>query len=86
MPEGAGKQQAAELGDYDIDQYEPNRDVINLSQQQGALFEQLDDDGNDVISRQEAHDHVRLAQRFDQVDTYGNQAITRSEFAAFEWR
>lgn len=84
LPEGAREQQGREQSDYDIDQYEPNRDIINLSQQHGALFEELDDDGNDVISRQEARDHERLSQHFGQVDTYGNQAITRSEFAAFE--
>lgn len=84
LPEGVRDQQAREQSDYDIDKYEPNRDVINLSQQHSALFEELDDDGNDVISRQEARDHERLSQRFGQVDTYGNQAITRSELAAFE--
>jgi hypothetical protein len=84
LPEGIRERQSHAQSDYDIAQYEPNRDLINLSQQHGALFEELDDDGNDVISRQEARDHERLSQRFGEVDTYGNQAITRSEFAGFE--
>ncbi|MBK1631023.1 hypothetical protein CKO31_09775 [Thiohalocapsa halophila] len=84
LPEGAGEQRASEQTDYDIDKYEPNRDIINLSQQQGALFEKLDDNGDDLISREEAQDHERLSERFGKIDSYGNKAITRSEFAAFE--
>jgi sporulation protein YlmC with PRC-barrel domain len=84
MQAGRQGQQQAGMTDYDIDQYEPNRDIVNLSQRKNAVFEELDKNDNDVISRQEARGHEQLSQRFDEVDTYGNQAITRSEFAAFE--
>lgn len=81
---GTASDQQGGMTDYDIDQYEPNRDVVNLSQRKGAMFEELDQNDNDVIDRQEAQGHGQLSKRFDEVDTYGNQAITRSEFAAFE--
>ncbi|WP_295885251.1 PRC-barrel domain-containing protein [uncultured Thiohalocapsa sp.] len=81
---GTDSDQQGGMTDYDIDQYEPNRDVVNLSQRKGAMFEELDQNDNDVIDRQEAQGHAQLSKRFDEVDTYGNQAITRSEFAAFE--
>ncbi|MCF7989188.1 MAG: PRC-barrel domain-containing protein [Thiohalocapsa sp.] len=64
--------------------YDPNRDMINLSQRKSELFEKLDKNDDAAIDRQEAQDHERLSERFEQADTYGNDAITRAEFAAFE--
>jgi hypothetical protein len=75
--ERAGEQSAQ--SDYD-----PNRDMINLSERKSELFEKLDKNDDAAIDRQEAGGHERLSERFDEADTYGNEAITRAEFAAFE--
>jgi len=86
QPEGAagtGQQQAGATGDRTTT-FDPNRDMVYLSQERTRLFEKLDDNEDGVIDRQEAEDHERLSEHFSEVDTYGNQAITRSEFAAFE--
>jgi hypothetical protein len=64
--------------------FDPNRDMVYLPPEKTQLFERLDRNNDGVIDRQEAQQHDELSQRFDQVDAYGNQAITRSEFAAFE--
>jgi len=64
--------------------YDPNRDMIYLSQRKNQLFDQLDSNDNGVIDRDEARGNKRLMQQFNDVDTYANQGITRAEFAAFE--
>jgi sporulation protein YlmC with PRC-barrel domain len=64
--------------------YDPNRDMVYLSPEKNKLFESLDDNDNGVIERAEAEDHARLKKNFSDVDTYGNDAISRSEFAAFK--
>jgi len=58
--------------------------MTRLSKEQRQAFQRLDANNNGVIERDEAKTHDRLSQQFDRVDTYGNKAITRGEFAAFE--
>jgi hypothetical protein len=64
--------------------YEGNRDIIRLSEPKSELFSALDQNDSGAIEPKEAKDHERLSEQFEEVDTYGNDAITRSEFAAFE--
>ncbi len=90
LPEGdsetPGQAQDAKQGQRQTGKgdYDPNRDMINLTPRKTALFNELDQDNDGAISREEAEAHERLSQQFDAVDTYGNEAITRSEFSAFE--
>ncbi|WP_296923646.1 hypothetical protein [Thiohalocapsa sp.] len=65
-------------------QYGPNRGMANLSPRQDRMFNNLDKNNNGTIDRQEAQGNPSLSRHFDAADTYGNQAITPSEFAAFE--
>jgi hypothetical protein len=64
--------------------FDPNRDMVYLPPEKTRLFERLDRNNDGVISREEAQQHDELEQRFEEVDSYGNERITRSEFAAFE--
>lgn len=64
--------------------YDGNRDIIKLSDRKSELFNELDKNDSGAIERSEAEGHEELSQRFSEADTYGNEAITRSEFAAFE--
>lgn len=70
---------AGETGDYDA-----NRDMIQLSDRNEELFDKLDKNDNAAIERSEAQDHEQLSERFSDVDTDADEAITRSEFSAFE--
>ena len=95
-PEAA--QQQAGMGQQDMQQqagvrqedaeraisYSPNRDMIYLSQEQQALFERLDQDQDGAIQPDEAQQNDRLSNRFDELDTYSNDQLTRSEFSMFE--
>jgi hypothetical protein len=76
---GQQSQQQAGTGMFD-----PNRDMVYLPPEKTRLFERLDRNNDGIISREEAEQHDELKQRFDEVDSYGNERITRSEFAAFE--
>lgn len=77
--DSAGKQQTTGSADY-----EGNRDIIKLSKQKAELFEKLDRNDSGAIERSEAQEHQALSERFAEIDTYRNEAITRSEFSAFE--
>lgn len=82
-----GMQQQAGARQEDTDQaisYSPNRDMIYLSQEQQAMFERLDQDRDGAIQPDEARQNERLSNRFDELDTYGNDQLTRSEFSMFE--
>lgn len=77
---GHNQQQSAMSGSS----YDGNRDIIKLSEQKSELFHELDQNDSGAIERSEAQEHDGLSERFSEADTYGNEAITRSEFAAFE--
>jgi hypothetical protein len=79
--EQAGQQQA---GTEQAVSYAPNRDMIYLSQEQEQLFDRLDEDKDGAIQRDEAQRNDRLANRFDELDSYVNDQLTRSEFSMFE--
>lgn len=66
--------------------FEANRDMVYLSEEKEALFSRLDEDDDAAIEWEEAKQHERLAREFDRIDSYSNDRITRSEFAAFEVR
>lgn len=79
--EQGGQQQA---GMEQATSYAPNRDMIYLSQEQERLFDRLDEDRDGAIQPDEAQQNDRLSNRFDELDTYGNDQLTRSEFSMFE--
>ena len=78
------QQQAARMGGDRDRAFDANRDMVYLTEDKNQLFEKLDKNKNGVIDPDEAKAHERLKEQFDTVDTFGNEAITRSEFAAFE--
>lgn len=49
-----------------------------------ASLEQLDANGDGVISPEEATAHPRLSENFDEYDTDGSGALEQGEFARFE--
>jgi hypothetical protein len=82
-----GSEQVAEQGAGQAggaQNFEANRDMVYLSEEKEALFSKLDQDGNAAIDWDSAKQHDRLAREFDRIDTYSNDRIRRSEFAAFE--
>jgi sporulation protein YlmC with PRC-barrel domain len=64
--------------------FDPNRDMVYLSREATQMFERLDANNDGVIDKEEAQQNDRLAERFGKIDSYGNERITRSEFAMFE--
>jgi hypothetical protein len=81
--QGAQEQAAGMGGDRDRE-FDANRDMVYLTEEKNQLFDKLDKNENGVIDPDEAKDHERVTEQFDKLDTFGNDAITRSEFAAFE--
>jgi hypothetical protein len=81
--QGAQEQAAGMGGDRDRE-FDANRDMVYLTEEKNQLFDKLDKNENGVIDPDEAKDHQRVTEQFDKLDTFGNDAITRSEFAAFE--
>jgi hypothetical protein len=93
---GADRQGQARVGSSAMEQqfgnqaddgsglHEPNRDMVYLPQDKAQMFDKLDEDGDGVIGRNEAEANERLSRQFDQINSYANQGISRSEFAAFE--
>ena len=73
------QEQQQRAGAYGMD---PDRTY--LPQQKEQLFSRLDQNSNSVIERQEAQANEQVADQFADLDTYRNDRITRSEFAAFE--
>jgi len=80
----AMEQQFAGKSGQRSQRYEPNRDMIYLPREKGRLFDKLDENGDGVIGRTEAEANERLSRQFDEINSYANQGISRSEFAAFE--
>jgi hypothetical protein len=79
-----GGQESARAGDSESQFFSANRDMIYLPEKKERLFDRLDANNDGAIDPDEAQAHSDLAEKFDRVDTYGNDRITRSEFAAFE--
>lgn len=55
-----------------------------LSPQQEQLFKRLDKNNDGVLTAEEASEYEGLQQQFTRLDSYGNDRLTRSEFAMFE--
>lgn len=88
-PEAAAQAGMEQAGKQQVDtgqsmSYAPNRDMVYLSKDQEMLFDRLDGDRDGAIQPDEAQQNERLSQRFDELDTYSNDQITRSEFSMFE--
>jgi len=62
----------------------PNRDMTYLSADKRLLFETLDRNRDGVIDRDEAARNDIVSARFDAIDTFANDAITRAELAAVD--
>lgn len=56
--------------------------VTNVNHEE--LFEQLDVQGNGVITLEEAQAHPGVYDQFDELDTNGDGELTPEEFEAFE--
>lgn len=87
QPRGQGEQTADTGGPGTSSSqtvFDPNRDMVYLSRDATRMFERLDANSDGDIDREEAQAHDRLAQEFEELDTFGNGRITRSEFALFE--
>jgi hypothetical protein len=82
--QSAGGQESARGGDSESQFFSANRDMIYLPEKKERLFSRLDANNDGAIEPGEAEAHSGLAEKFDRVDTYSNDRITRSEFAAFE--
>ena len=82
----AQQSQQAPTGQSGGMQSEASRDVGYLPRQKEQLFSRLDKDSDDAIQRSEAQSYAPVAQQFEQLDTYSNGRLSRSEFAAFELR
>lgn len=48
-----------------------------------AMFKKLDTNEDDQLSRDEAYVATRLYERFDEIDTDGNDLLTHDELRAF---
>jgi hypothetical protein len=60
----------------------PAPDTTQPSQQQGATFEQLDVNGDDKISKEEAAANASVSSQFSRYDQDGNGFIERAEVAS----
>ena len=80
----AQQSQQARAGQSGGMQNEASRDMGYLPRQKEQLFSRLDKDSDDAIQRSEAQSYAPVAQQFEQLDTYSNGRLSRSEFAAFE--
>ncbi len=76
---------------YNADDYDSVSDTERLAEVSGvspgveiASFEEIDEDGNGVISQEEAQTYDQLAQNWQQYDLDSNQQLDQSEFSAFE--
>ena len=83
-PGSAMEQQFASKSGDGSQRYEPNRQMVYLPQEKAQLFDKLDEDRDGVIGRNEAEANTRLSRQFDEINSFANQGISRSEFAAFE--
>lgn len=48
-----------------------------------SKFDQLDANGNDRISMEEARKHAELSRHFEQLDKNGNGKLSRNEYRRF---
>lgn len=64
--------------------FDANRDMVYLSEERNQMFQKLDQNDDAAIVREEAKANERLAEQFDELDSYQNERLTRSEFAMFE--
>jgi len=78
------QQQTAGMGGDRGREFDANRDMVYLTEEKNQLFEKLDKNDNGLIDPDEAQGHERVTEQFETLDTFGNKAIARSEFAAFE--
>lgn len=49
-----------------------------------ATFNVLDEDGNGVVSREEAQGHANITVHWERIDRNGDGRMDRAEFSAFE--
>jgi hypothetical protein len=83
--DGAHKTQGSEPPAEDHRrEFRPNRDATYLSADKRLLFVTLDRNRDGVIDRDEAARNHIVSAQFDAIDTFANDAITRSELAAVE--